>query len=325
MKTMRQKLGTAWSRFEDFFLAPASPRPIAALRIGLAAVLLLQAYLLRAVTLDFFGNDGIVQGDLASHLVDTSLPRLSWLTDYLARWNISEAAGIHGACWVYVGALVLLGLGLYTRPAAVVAWFLHWVLMNTGESTTYGVDLYAHVFLFYLMFVPAGSAWSLDVKLGRLREEPSVAARLGLRVMQLQLCITYLCSAIEKSTGPQWWNGELLWRALNLPVYRQFDFTWLAHWPLLLKVGGWGSLALEGLYWIFIWPRRTRPFWVAGIVSLHLGIAVMLGLQVFGLIMCVLTLSVFAVSAAPAPHGSGSAPRRDFVTAPDAELQTQLA
>jgi hypothetical protein len=86
---------------------------------------------------------------------------------------------------------------------------------------------------------------------------------------------------------------------VNLPIYRQFDMTWLAHWPLFLKMAGWGSLALEGFYWILIWPRRTRPFWIAGIVSMHLGISIFLGLQLFGLIMCVLTLSLFAVSAEP--------------------------
>jgi len=289
----------ALSRFEAFFLAPASPRPIAALRIGLAVVLLLQAFLLRHDMIEFLASDGIVQGELASYFSGEGVPRLSLLTDFLARWHITETAGIQFACGVYGLSLALLGVGLFTRTASILAWLLHWTIMNTSDSTAYGVDLYAHVFLFYLMWMPAGDAWSLDVRLGRRREEFSPYARLGIRVLQLQLCITYLCSAVEKATGPQWWNGELLWRALNLPVYRQFDFTWLVNWPLLLKVGGWGSLALEGLYWIFIWPRKTRRFWVAGIVGLHLGIALFLGLHLFGLIMCVLTLSAFAVSSEP--------------------------
>jgi hypothetical protein len=284
---------------ECFFLAPASPRPIAVLRISLALVLLLQAFSLRHSFLDLLGNDGIVQGDLATYFSDSNAPRLSWITERLMQWNWPEVTVIQSICVIYVASLVLLLAGLFTRTASVTAWFLHWMLMNSSESTAYGMDAYAHVFLFYLIWVPAGSAFSLDVWLGRLRESASPYARLGLRVMQLQLCITYFCSALDKAKGPQWWNGEILWRALNLPVYRQYDFTWLAHWPTSLKVAGLMSLSLEGLYAVFIWPARTCPFWIMGIVGMHLGIALFLGLQLFGLIMCILTLSLFAVSPEP--------------------------
>ncbi len=288
------------ARVDTFFFTPASPLPLAILRISLAIVLLLQALSLRGFALDLLANDGIVQGDLAAYFAEPGAPRLSWITAARASWGVPETMAIHGVCALYLLSLVLLFAGLFTRPTAVAAWLLHWTLLNSSESTSYGIDAYAHVFLFYLIWVPSGDALSLDVRLALRKGGPSVPARLGLRVLQLQLCITYFCSALEKAAGPQWWNGELLWRALNLPIYLQFDMTWLAHWPLLLKTAGWASLALEGLYWLFIWPRHTRPLWIAGIVGMHLGIAVFLGLQRFGLIMCVLTLSLFAVSAEPA-------------------------
>lgn len=95
--------------------------------------------------------------------------------------------------------------------------------VSMGYTMTYGVDQYASVFLFYLMWIPAGAACSLDAAIGRTSQAPTAMARLGSRVLQLHLCLSYLASGIAKSAGVQWWNGELLWRALSLPVYQQLS------------------------------------------------------------------------------------------------------
>lgn len=287
------------ARVESFFLTPASAKPLAALRIAIAAVLLLQAWMLHSSVSDFFTNDGIVQGDLAQYITTPGTPKLSHLIHWLAPLHLSETAGIGLICRTYVFSLILLGIGVLTPLMAAFSWFLHWVLMNTSETTSYGVDLYAHVVLFYLIFVPSGNTLSTGAWLRGVPEEPTSGARLGLRVLQLHLCISYLCSAVEKAQGIQWWNGELLWRALSLPVYRQFDMSWLAHWPWLSTIAGIASLFLELGYCVFIWPRKTRSFWIAGIVGMHLGIALFLGLHLFGIVMALLTPILFGISAEP--------------------------
>ncbi|MEO5731563.1 MAG: HTTM domain-containing protein [Byssovorax sp.] len=299
----RHRLARAASRF---FFEPASARPLAALRISLSAVLLGQAWLLRTEVLDLVAHDGIVQGDLARDLGGAAAPRIGWLVERLAPLGISESSCLHAVCCLYVASLMGLGLGTFTRVASALTWFLHWALLSTGGVTSYGADTYAHIFLFYLMWVPAGGAWSLDVARGRVPRAPSEMARLGLRVMQLHLCVSYLASGILKSAGIQWWNGELIWRALSLPGYQQINTTWLASVPWLCQVACWAALFVELGYFVFIWPRRTRRLWIAAIVALHLGIVVFLGLGVFGVIMCVLTLSLFGVSPEPREPGLGA-------------------
>lgn len=281
--------------FRNFFLLPASARPLGVLRIGLSLILIIQAYLLRDSLLFFLSQNGIVQGELARYLSSPNAPRISWLVDALAPFYVSETTCIYGICGAYLLSLIFLGFGLFTRAAAIVSWFLHWTLVNTTHTTSYGFDLYAHVFLYYLMWIPSGDALSLDVALGRRSGEPSSAARLGLRLIQLHLCISYLLSGLEKAKGDQWWNGELLWRALSLPVYHQFDMSWLAYWPTLSRLGGWATLFFEIGYCVFIWPQITRRIWVPAIVVLHLGIAIFLGLDLFGGIMCLLTVAAFGV------------------------------
>lgn len=298
MKAVAWRVKNLSQKFFDFFFRPASARPLAALRIGLGLCLLLQAFMLRATVFDFLSSTGYIQGGLARILNDSTLPQISWLQSVLGPLGIDEKASILVVCWVYVASLVALTAGYRTRFAALLAWFFHWLLINSANSASYGVDQYAHIFLFYLIFAPSGDAWSLDA----VEERASAGARLTLRVMQLHLCISYLGSGIEKAQGPQWWNGELLWRALNLPVYKQFDMTWLASWPWLSAVAGWMTLTLELGYCIFIWPKKTRKIWVLGIIGMHLGISFLLGLHLFGFVMAVLTASLFGVSAEPQPE-----------------------
>jgi hypothetical protein len=289
---------------ERFFLMPASPLPLAVLRISLATLLIVQAYLLRNSVIPFFSRSGLIQGPLADVLRMPGTPHVGWLSDWLAPFGVSEIACLYGVCSAYLVSVVLFGLGLFTRPAAIATWFLHWVLMITGFSSIYGVDLYAHVFLFYLMWMPAGDALSLDAHYAQvpLTGIPSVGARLGLRVMQLHLCISYFGSAIEKSHGVQWRTGEVLWRAMSLPLYSSnIDMKWLAHWPSLLFIGSWSTLVLEGGYFIFIWPKATRKLWILGMLGLHFGIAIFLGLHLFGAIMGILSVSLFGFSAEPVP------------------------
>jgi hypothetical protein len=299
---------TIRDRLEEFFFAPGSARPLAVLRIALGLCLLAQVFLLRHAVSEFFTADGLIQGDLSAALTDPSLPQLSWFDPLLTHYGISQLSFVTALGWFYIASLILFCFGFFTRTATFAAWALQWFFMNTGSTTAYGVDLYTHVFLFYLMFMPSGDAYSVDAALKGARDIPSSYARLCLRVLQLHLCLAYFASGVDKAMGIQWWNGELLWRALNLPLYKQFDMTWLANWPLLLKAGGWSTLVMELGYFIFIWPKSTRRLWILGIMGLHIGIAIFLGLGLFGMVMAILTPALFAVSSEPTSEATTELP-----------------
>ncbi len=296
---MKSFMRDALAKAQRFFLEPASARPLAALRIGLALILLGQAYLVRSEILELFSSSGYVQGALSQSFQVPGTPTVLMFASWLSHLSVSEDLAIYMLGCAYVLSLLFVALGLFTRTSLVMAWFLHWTFMNSNDTTNYGADLFAQVFLFYLMLSPAGSAWSFDVHLGRIDSKPTSAARLCLRLMQFHLCIMYLASGIEKASGIQWWNGELLWRALNTPIYKQYDMSWMIDYPYLTQLGGWATLFFELGYIVFIWPRSTRRWWIMAMVGLHLGIAVFMGLGVFGVLMAMLTPALFAVSAEP--------------------------
>ncbi len=287
------------SSIENFFLKPASPRPLAIFRIGLSLVLLWQAWFMRKNFLDFFASSGFLQAEVSSRFADPLAPSLEWLFNPLMALGLNEHTILYGFGILYVASLVFVLFGLFTRWWAAIAWALHWTFLNTGFSGMYGADMYAHFFLFYLMWIPAGHALSLDRFFNRVSGEPTFYARLGLRALQLHMAISYFTSGIEKATGVQWWNGEVMWIALNTPGYAVMDFHWLARVPALPMVGGWIVLAIEIFYCVMVWPKKTRAFWVALTCLMHLGIAVFLNLPIFGLLMCVPTFSLFAFSAEP--------------------------
>jgi hypothetical protein len=297
----RGRLARAGAAVERFFFAPARATPLAALRIGLALVLLAQAALIAPAFFALYERSGVLQGEVRDNLARPGLPYLGWLIRTLGGVGLSEPLILTTTGIVYLLSLTALLVGWRTRIAAVVAWLTHLTLMMTANGTNYGVDNFGNIFLFYLIWIPSGSALSLDRLAGRAPRGPTPVARLALRVVQIHLCMVYLAGGLLKATGEQWWDGEAIWRSVMLPEYRQLDFCWLADHPWFAKASGWMVLTVEAGYSIFIWPRRTRRLWILATVSMHLGIAIFMGLGVFAAIMIALTVGAFGFSAEPAP------------------------
>lgn len=280
-------------RLAAFVGEPSSPQPLGVFRIGVAALLLVQAWSLSESLPELLGNRGWVPWSVSQVMASPSVPRVDAVVAALAPLGFSQTASIQGLACIYAVALLGLLLGLHTRLSAVVAWILHTVLLNSISFFSYGVETFAHISLFYCAVMPVGTAYSLDVRAGRLSSAPSALATLALRVLQVHLCLIYLTTGLEKLMGSVWRDGTALWEVLMQPQYGQFDFAWLAGVPVLVKLATWGTLVVEVGYAFCVWPRRTRGLWVALTLGLHLGIAVMMGLWMFSGMMAVLTFSAF--------------------------------
>jgi hypothetical protein len=302
-----------WRVVERFFTAPSSARPLAVLRIGLAAVLIAQAAAIAPYLFLFFGERGIVQTPIANALVPASLPRVAYLARLLAPFVHDGRLLLLGCFAVYVAALHLLLVGWKTRAAAITVWLLHLTLRTTGTASAYGVFEFATIGLFYCSVMPVGAALSLDAGSWK-GDAVSEKATLALRVLQLHLCIVYLSSGIAKIRGEQWRTGEAIWLAVMRPRFAPFDVSWLASHPFLPMLAAWMTLLVEIGYAFFIWRPVTRRLWVAGAIGMHAGIAVMLGLWSFSAVMIVLNVAAFLVpDLAAVTLRSASKYRRAFI------------
>lgn len=296
--------GRALQAAEGFLFAPARAVPLAVLRIGLAAVLLGQALQVAPIFRELHHHRGYLRGPLMDLFAPTHMPALGRIMPVLERHGVSESLVLTGGGVLYLAGLVGLLLGWRTRACAVVAWFWHLYFVMIAPHTGYGADDFANIFLFYSLVAPVGAVWSLDRRHGRGSAAPNATNRLCLRMMQIHLCIAYLSTGVRKASGAQWYDGEAVWRSLMAQGYQWADFAWLARWPALAVLAGWMVLVIEVGYPLFIWPRRTRRIWVLAVVAMHAGIAVFMGLHVFGALMIVFTVALFGVSAEPNPGES---------------------
>jgi hypothetical protein len=293
-----------WDRAYQFAAAPSHPRPLAALRIGLSAVLLAQAFSLAGDLETLYGELGVVQWEVmdprdGSSAVPAGVPRVRWFSDAVAPLGVSVPTATRCVFVLYATSLALLLVGWRTAFTAAAAWILHLSLNSASPMGVYGVDQFANIGLFYCFVMPVGHCWSIDASRNPNLASPSSAATIGLRVLQIHLCIVYLTSGVEKASGLQWWDGEAIWRAVNLPeLQTPFEFGWLAQLPWLAAALAWGTLFIEIGYAFFVWNRATRPYIAVATILLHLGIAVAMGLLSFAAVMIVLTTSAFLVPSA---------------------------
>lgn len=294
---LRKSISRCTDAAYRFFSEPASPMPLGVLRILVCAVLLTQAFLLSPDLFALYGDHGLLQGSLNNYLIPPFVPCVAWFQAVLGPLGVSTDQTVMILFVAYVGSLATLLIGHWAQLAAFLAWLFHFTLLySTGALSAYGVDSFAHILLFYFIFMPVGAALSLD-KLRGVEFPEARYNRLALRILQLHLCIAYFVAGTGKAAGQQWWDGEAIWRATAMPDFSRFDTSWLVHLPFVAKVVAWSTVFFETLYPVFVWPRRTRGVWLTTIILMHAGIFFIMGLKTFAALMIVLNLALFMVPA----------------------------
>ncbi|ADV68353.1 HTTM domain-containing protein [Deinococcus maricopensis] len=269
-------------RLERAFDVPDAPRKLLNVRRIVAATLLIKGLIDLPQIQALYGNHGLLPWVINDLQLDAWLPRLGGLAVRLAPLGVTPEALVNVTYGAYLLALLALLLNWAPRLNGPVAMLTHLALVNSSAFNAYGVDLYAKVALFHT----ALSAFTRA-------DGPSLGAAVVWRAAQAQLAWTYFSAGWHKAQGEQWWTGEAIWRALQTPQLQMLDTTWLAQVPWLATLVAWGTLALELGYVLFIWPRATRPVWLAGTLAMHVGIAALLGLPVFAFVMMTLNVALF--------------------------------
>lgn len=276
-----------------FLFRPQYYLPLSLFRVVFASFLIVKFLVLAPGIPDLYGETGFVQWEITEILGGSP-----WHMALFKTWVFDSRLIVWGAYTLFLLAAFGLLLGFKTPWMALLCCVLHKLFINTSFQFSYGVDIFSQTYLFFLIFIPSNKQFALDAPKGSSRGEGlkqrSWKAGFALRVMQLQLSFMYCSSGIEKARGAQWWNGEAMWRALNMPQFSQFDLLFLYQYPWLLAFMGWSTLVLEMLYPVFMFWRKTRYWGLAGIVGMHLGIIVFMGLYSFGTLMIILNLAAWA-------------------------------
>lgn len=262
-------LSLGWERA---WFAPSQPAALATFRIAFGSFWTVVLLLSFPNWLRFYGRDGIVP--------------FAWLSDpFFARPSILSVSSAELWTWACYGfalaAAVAFTLGYRTRPATVALYLTVISMVNRTPTITHGEDLVSRPLLFLACFASLGERWSIDAFLRTRRGQPTrqPAEIWPLRLMQLTVVSVYLFSMPAKpSDDPAWIDGTAIYYVMASENWGRFPELaplfysgWLG--PLLT----WGTLAIEGLFCVLVWPSRTRPYALAALASLQLGIAVLVG------------------------------------------------
>jgi len=184
------------------------------------------------------------------------IPKLGWLVTFGRNINVSEETVLSVAwtCLFCMGFFLLLGL--FCRPAAIIAWFLHLCAAESGGLFAYGADNFMTTGLFYLMLSPLPDRYSVDRWM--VKTQPKDPQLLGFwrRVLQVHLCFVYFIGGLAKCLGSGWWDGTNLWRALTRPPFNTISPDALVRFKYVLVILGISICLIEVGYPFFIWMKR---------------------------------------------------------------------
>ena len=200
---------------------------------------------------------------------------------------------INGSTWFQaaifataVVAALLLMVGYRSRYCAALLWLLVISTQFRNPFVTEGFDVYARTLLFWAMCLPLGAAFSIERSAPRDRDrEPVRIFSAGTVAVLTQVVVVYAFTGLHKLRHEAWRQGFALQYALASPFYGRSLGRALLAFPTLLRVACWSTLAIElaapVLFLLPVGRRFVRPFMVASLVLLHLGILLFMDVGLF--------------------------------------------
>lgn len=251
------ELGSGWNRF---WFTPASPLPLA--RMRMATGLLVFAWFLSWLGHQdrFLAEDGLLPPEMVQQLLQDQ-------NRHLYRPSPLFNTATHGGLLAYnllgLTAAALFTAGVLSRfsgalTLVMMLGYIHRAPMLTGPAETILVML-----LLYLTFAPSSAALSFDAWLaerrGKSLANDSWLANVGLRLVQVHLAILVLLVACSQLASDVWWDGTAIWTLQAQELSRPLNLAWLHRLPKL--VNGWTHLfvLVNLLFPVLVWYRIWRP------------------------------------------------------------------
>lgn len=272
--------------WQQFFHEPVDPRICALIRIGFSALVLVNLAVLCSDRGAWFGEEGVISQGLATKELHERFSDYSWSVLF---WLPTSQFVLELCFWVYVAQSVCLLLGWGTRINAVCVfiWLVSFqhrnILLLDGEDTVF------RLVGFFLMFMPAGRAWSLDARFRRPGVELPPASGWAVRLMQIQMAVIYLSASLVKMQGETWMDGTALYYVARLDDYfGRFPLPrFMFDVPIVVAVLTWSVILVEFTVPILVWFKETRLPCLFFAVLFHLGCDYTMNLFLFHYIMLV--------------------------------------
>ena len=274
---MEEKSQSFWaSKFSQVF--GLDLRSLAAFRVGLALVILV----------DLFTR----LGDLTAHYTDSGvLPRAALEGGILKPWywSIHLISGQPVVQFlIFLTAIFVtlcLLVGYRTRLATIACWALIVSMHNRNLALIFAADDVLRAILFWAMFLPLGSAYSIDSAFNNSPKPLPKKVVSGATVALLaQQCFIYIFSAAFKTQSPTWFpDYTAVYYALSFDQYVTHIGRFLLNFPPLLTISTAITLVLEwiGPLFLLVPNNLIRLLTVLTFIGLHAGFGLTLNIGIF--------------------------------------------
>ena len=126
-------------------------------------------------------------------------------------------------------------------------------------------------------------------------EQEDLHLEMNYLLSHIYLCIVYFYAGLGKALGMNWFDGNAVWYVINgfTSASTIENAIPLINYPIVFKIICWGTIALELLYPILIFTKKTRKIALYLVLLMHLSIGVFMEFYTFGLIMILINLIAF--------------------------------
>lgn len=207
-------------------------------------------------------------------------PRLPMILDLLT-WYPVLSPFIY---FVVIVCSILMIMGRTSLFIRILTWYFVFLLDAKAWTVQDGGNNLIHLTLFYSIF--------FDIRFGD-PDFQKFMRKFGVRAIQVQISLLYVCAFFSKVGGELWQNGTALYYIVQVDKFHSAMLMNLFQkLPVAVPVLSYTTIFIQLLLATFLWIKNWRllPILLGTIV--HLGIAASMGLISFSLVM-IIHYSVF--------------------------------
>lgn len=201
-----------------------------------------------------------------------------------------------GPFWLWYVVTIVLAiaflLGWRTRIITPLLFVFYAGINAQNVTIADGGNYFLRIMLIYLVFADISRRWSLDSRRRAKKnlketETGTVLHNLALILVVGQLCLVYLEAGLYKVQGLLWQNGTAMYYPLQSDAYGVFP--WLSdmatNFGPVVVLATYFSVLIQIAFPFMLFNKFTRRIALVGILAMHLGIAVLMGLPFFSGVM----------------------------------------
>ncbi|WP_247729503.1 HTTM domain-containing protein [Halovivax limisalsi] len=257
------------------------PRALAAFRIGLGTLLLVDLALRSRSLVAFYTDYGV-------------LPREVLFADYSDVYSLHALSGEPWAIAllfaIAAAFAVAMTVGYRTRIATLGSWLLLYSLHVRNPMVLNGGDSLFRMLVLWAIFLPLGARWSVDAvrSTSERADTGDAVASVATMALLLQIVLMYATNAVHKAEGDLWMEGEAVLYIMQVDQFTVYLGNHIGEFHGLLRVVtvAWLGLLVAAPL-LLVCTGWRRSLLATAYVGMHLGMAATMRIDIFPIVVIV--------------------------------------